>query len=36
LKTIYSVEDCYILWEVIAISRHNEHLANKYYKDKAK
>lgn len=34
--TVYTIEHAYLMWEVVAVSRHNEYLANKYYRDKAK
>jgi len=27
LKTVYSLEDAFDMWEVIAVTRYNEHLA---------
>jgi hypothetical protein len=27
LKTVYTVEDAYLMWEVIAVDRHNQWLA---------
>ena len=27
LKTIYSLEDAFLMWEVIAVTRYNEYLA---------
>ena len=29
LQTVYTLEDAFDLWEVIAVTRHNEHLAVK-------
>ncbi len=29
LKTIYSLEDAWLMWEVIAVTRYNEYLAVK-------
>ncbi len=29
LKTIYTIEDAFNLWEIIMVSRYNEYLANK-------
>ena len=36
LKTIYSLEDAYDLWEVIMVNRYNEYLAIEYAKKKNK
>jgi len=27
LKTIYTIEDAYVLWEIIAVKKYNEFLA---------
>jgi hypothetical protein len=34
LKTVYSVEDAFTLWEVIMTTRYNEHLAIEHAKAK--
>jgi len=36
LRTIYSLEDAYQIWEVIAVRRYNEYKAQKFYDKKAK
>jgi hypothetical protein len=30
LKTVYTLEDAFLMWEVIAVTRHNEYLAAKH------
>ena len=30
LKTVYSLEDAYLIWEAIAVTRYNEYLAAKH------
>lgn len=35
LRTIYTVEDAYIMWEIIAINNHNERLARQAAAEKA-
>lgn len=36
LKTIYSLEDAFDLFEIISVSRYNEHLAIQHAKKKSK
>jgi len=36
LKTIYSLQDMYDLYEIIAVQRYNEHLAYEHAKRKSK
>ena len=36
LKTVYSLEDAFDIWETIAVSRYNEYLAVKHAKSKAR
>lgn len=36
LKTIYSLEDAFDLFEIIAVTRYNEHLAYEHAKKKSK
>jgi hypothetical protein len=31
--TIYTIEDAYLLWEIIAITAHNEWLVHEYHKN---
>jgi hypothetical protein len=32
LKTVYTLEDAFLMWEVIAVTRYNEHLAIEHSK----
>lgn len=34
LKTIYSLEDAFKMWEVITVTRYNEHLAMEHAKSR--
>ena len=34
LRTIYSLEDAFLMWEVIAVTKYNEYLAIEYSKKK--
>jgi hypothetical protein len=36
LRTIYTLEDAFLMWEVIAISRYNEYLAVEHAKRQSK
>jgi hypothetical protein len=36
LRTIYSLEDAFNMWEVIAVNRYNEHLAIEHSKKQNK
>ena len=36
LKTIYSLEDAFLMWEVIAVTRYNEYLAIEHAKKQTK
>jgi hypothetical protein len=35
LRTVYSLEDAFILWEIISIRKYNEWLAAEYARKKA-
>lgn len=34
LRTIYTLEEAFDLWEIIAVTRYNEHLAIKHAEQK--
>lgn len=36
LKTIYTLEDAFLMWEVIAVTRYNEYLAMEHAKKQQK
>ena len=36
LRDEYTLEEAFKIWEVIAVTNYNQHLANEYYKKKNK